>query len=169
MVKRLRLTGLPEGAVDTKAAEVRFTLTASTGQPVAFVARYGVLSQVIAGLARMAAELRRALQDADALEAAPAEEVTEGYIRKDRWRNAVVMELETAPGTRYRFALPSEVARDIADRLKTESEGTMAVAVGQAVLPVLLPVSQLRQMLPRLAEQIAGLDAVAKPPSGPRQ
>ena len=45
----IRLVGLPSGAVDAEAHEIRFVLATADGQELSFVAKYGVASQVIAG------------------------------------------------------------------------------------------------------------------------
>jgi hypothetical protein len=50
-----------------------------------------------------------------------AENVAATHIQKDRWANVVLMQLITPGGVPYTFALPPQVASDIADRLKTES------------------------------------------------
>jgi hypothetical protein len=121
MAKAHLLTGLTSGAVDTTSHEITFHLSVSGRAPFAFVAKHGPVAQMISGLSRMLSELRRVLDSEKKMEAVSAENVAATHIQKDRWANVVLMQLITPGGVPYTFALPPQVASDIADRLKTES------------------------------------------------
>ncbi len=85
MPKRLRINGLPEGSIDTKTREIRFTLALSENRQTSFVARYGVAAQVVAGLARMVKQLHEILLAERGIETAAAEPVGGAHVQKDRW------------------------------------------------------------------------------------
>jgi hypothetical protein len=121
MAKRHRLVGLPNGAIDPDKHEILFDLAVSRGAPILFVARYGPLAQLTAGLGRMLFQLRQILDDARAVETIPAEEVAVTQIQRDRWQDRVLMQLTTPQGVPYTFAFPSQIANSIADQLKAES------------------------------------------------
>ena len=121
MAKRYRLTGLPKGAVDTQEREIQFELSVAHERPLSFVARYGPAAQVISGLGRMLAELRRVLDEAKGMESTAAEAVATVQVQRDRWHDVVLVHLTTPEGVPYTFALPPQVAIGIADQLKTES------------------------------------------------
>jgi hypothetical protein len=116
-----RLTGTPGGEIDHDKQEIRFSLNVSEGKPISFVAKFGVAAQVTAGLSRMVLELRRILASPGVTETMAAEEVSEAQAHKERWQDKVLLQLVTPLGTHYTFALPTTLASEIAERLKTES------------------------------------------------
>ena len=125
MPRRMRVTGLPEGAVDKERKEIHFSLATSEMKPLDFVAKYGIAAQVVAGIGRMMSELRAIQEQPGTAEAPPAEPVTGFSIRKER--DVVLVQLMTQLGIPYTFAIPTAHAAELADRLKGgggEGEGT---------------------------------------------
>ena len=121
MAKRHRLLGLPSGKIDPDKQEILFDLAIGQGALILFVARYGPLAQLIAGLGRMLFQLRQILDEARAVETIPAEEVAVTQVQRDRWQDRILMQLTTPQGVPYTFAFPPQIANSIADQLKTES------------------------------------------------
>jgi hypothetical protein len=115
------VTGLPGGAIDLEKGEILFELAISNGQSLSCIARMGPISQVIGGLARMRLTLEAHLRSQNAIEISPAEQVAQSLIHKERWSDNVMMVLTTPEGVPYTFALPCQIAAEIADQLKTES------------------------------------------------
>lgn len=120
MSKPYRITGLPRGDVDSEKHEIHFTL-GSAEKDFSFIAKYGVASQVIGALGRMFFELKKIMATQKGMETTAAEELAAFHIQKERWNDLVLVELITSQGVPYTFAIPNEIAADIADRLKTES------------------------------------------------
>ena len=100
---------------------VHFTLAVSEGPPISLVARYGVASQVIAGLGRMLLQMREALEKEKSTETVAAETVVDVHVQKERWSDMVLVQMMTPHGIPYTFAIPTQAAGEIADRLKIES------------------------------------------------
>jgi hypothetical protein len=123
MPTRHRLTAMPDGHIDTEKREMVFDLSVSNGRSFSFVAKCGVATQVIGGLGRMFLELQRVVYQAQGIEPSAAEEVHSSHIQKDRWSDNVIVQLTTPAGVPYSFAIPSQIAADIAVRLKTGFPG----------------------------------------------
>ena len=126
MPKPYRVTGLSSGGVDLEKREIHFTL-GSVEKEFSFVAKYGVASQVIGALGRMFFELKKNMASQKGMETTAAEELAAFHIQKERWNDLVLVELITSHGVPYTFAIPNEIAADIADRLKIESGQTTQV------------------------------------------
>jgi hypothetical protein len=128
MAKPHRLTGLASGDVDPSKGEAIFSLSVGPSNPIILVARYGVLSQITSALSVMLTHLRRSIQaQAGAMEPAAAETLAEIHIQKERWSDQVILKLVTVNQIEHTFVLSSDIAADIADRLKNESSKTTAV------------------------------------------
>jgi hypothetical protein len=121
MPRRMRLTGLPEGAVDKERNEIQFSLATSEMKPLDFVAKYGIAAQVVSGIGRMMSELRAVQQQSGATESPPAEMVTGAVVRQER--DVVLLQLMTQLGIPYTFAIPAAHAAELAERLRGGSGG----------------------------------------------
>ncbi len=118
------LVGVPNGHVDTQAKEVHFNLALQGQKEMAIVSKFGPLTQLMSALGRMRAELIRHLQAQGGIASSPAIEVAKADIQMDPWQGKVLLHFETPEGVPYLFALPAPFARDIAEKLKTESAKT---------------------------------------------
>ena len=116
-----RLIGIASGAVDQQNQEIKFEIAVSEKRPISFVAKFGPASQLVGALGRMISELRRVLDAEKKMETVFPEVVAEAYVKQERWSGAILVEIVTPQGIPYIFAIPSQIASDIADRLKTES------------------------------------------------
>ena len=121
MPNPIRVVSLPNGSADIDGQQVNFTLASSGGKSFNFVAKIGILQQVIRALARMYAELESHLRATDGVAVAYAMAVAKTRIHKERWSDAVLMELTDQDGIPYLFQMTSQTASGIADQLKTES------------------------------------------------
>lgn len=118
---RKRVTGLPSGAVDLERQEVRFDLTVE-GRTMEFVAKAGVVDQIIAGLARAATTLREDAIKRGLPRPTAAETVAGAMISRERVHDLVMMQLVTDRQVPYTFVMSRHAAIDISARLKTEAE-----------------------------------------------
>ena len=95
----VRVTGLRDGGIDLDKQEVHFELSTSEARK-AFSASYGVGAQVMGALTRMVSELKRHLdQRVTGMAATGAEQVAAAHVQKDRWPDAVLLQLTTPAGT----------------------------------------------------------------------
>lgn len=97
--------------------EMDFALALESGGPLQFVAKIGAVEQVIAGLSRMATDLRQRKP-----QLISAGEVSGYLVRRDVFGGPILLRLISPMGVPYTFALRTAAARDISDRLKIESE-----------------------------------------------
>jgi hypothetical protein len=116
-----RLTGLPNGQLDTETKEITFELAVTDRPPISFTMTYGPAAQIIGALGRMFLELQKVLWAEKGMQTAGGESVAVSHIQKDRWQNVVVLQLTTPAGVPYTFVLTPQDAADIGDQLKTES------------------------------------------------
>jgi hypothetical protein len=122
MPKIHRIAAIPGGGVDPTNLEIKFDLATLDGSPISCVMKYGAATQVIGALGRMFSELQRHVETQKGqMDAVAAETVAAAHIQKDRWMDLVIFQLTTPQGIPYNFVMPSRVASDISDRLKTES------------------------------------------------
>jgi hypothetical protein len=117
-----RIVGLASGAVDTGKKEIQFALVVADRPPIPFVTEYGPASQFIGALGRMFLTLQEVLEsEKKGIASVAAEQIAVAHIQQDRWTGNVIFQVTTPTGIPYNFVMPSQVASDIADRLKTES------------------------------------------------
>ena len=117
-----RLTGMPQAVPNANTKDVRFVLSVSEGAPIMCVANYGVAAQIASGLGSAIRVLRMALASDGTMEPIAAEEIREIHVQKDQWSDVVLVQLTTVLAIPYTFQISSQMAAEIADRLKTESE-----------------------------------------------
>ena len=118
-----KVQGIANGGVHRGKFELYFTLTLEDGSKLDFTAEYGPASQVVGALGRLFSELQRAAAAAEGspIRATAAEKVGATLIEKDRWSNAVLLQLTTPQGVPYTFELSPQHAAEMADRLRVES------------------------------------------------
>lgn len=121
MPKLVRLTGLRSGDINPAVQEIRFVLAVGNARPMSFVAKFGVLSHIVSGLARMLMELEKVMRSSGQTTPSAAEEVTASHIQLDQMSGAILMRLTTVNGIPYTFALPRQGAAQIAEQLQSES------------------------------------------------
>jgi hypothetical protein len=117
-----RVLGIANGAINTETHDINFDLTVEGRPLMQFIMTYGAATQVIGALGKMFSHLQSVVQSQKQGQSAVAAEAVAGaHIQKDRWQDIVIFQLTTPQGIPYNFAMPTKVASDIADRLKTES------------------------------------------------
>lgn len=121
MSKTYRLLGLPSCAIDTQTNEIKFDLAVSNGNPVSFIAKYGIIAQMLAGLARPASQLRDRLNSIGTPETVYPEAVVEVGVQQNKITGVILVELINQQGIPYTFALPPQTAIRMADLLKSET------------------------------------------------
>lgn len=115
----VHLTGMPEVVPNTGTKEIRFLLTASDGPPVIYAGTYGVIAQIISGLATAFDILKAALvQEGGVVQIAPIP-IRHIQIQKALLADQVLIEITSALGVPYAFEVPVQDAIRIADRLKS--------------------------------------------------
>ena len=121
MSKTHRLLGLPSCVIDTHTNEIKFDLAVSGGKPVSFIAKYGVMAQMLAGLARPASQLRDRLNSIGTHDTVYPEAIVEAGIQQNKITGVILVELINPEGIPYIFALPPQTAIQLADLLKSET------------------------------------------------
>jgi hypothetical protein len=117
-----RLIGIAGGGVDPQALEIKFDIATDGGAPLSCIMKYGAATQIIGALGRMFSALQEfAQKQKGRMEAVASEQIAAAHIQKDRFSGLVIFQVTTPAGIPYNFEMPSQVASDIADRLKTES------------------------------------------------
>src|SRR5690348_8296887 len=117
-----RVLGVKAGRVNTRTDEIVFDLAVEGKQfPMSFVASYEAFTQIMNGLGRLFVAVQNSLYEKKTMKGASAEAVASTHIQRDRWANVVLMQLSTPEGVPYTFAIPPQVAADMAEQLKTES------------------------------------------------
>ena len=121
MAEFLQLTGMPQAIPNGSSKDIRFILSVSEGESIMCRARYGVAAQIASGLGTALRMLRVTLAAEGTVEPVAAEDIQEIHIQKTLLADAVVVELVTTPGIPYIFQIPSQMAAELADRLKIEA------------------------------------------------
>ena len=116
-----RLRGISQGKIDTKTDELRFNLTVDENRSVSFVTEYGTLVHVMGALGQLFVALRDVVHQKKHPVLTFADEVASALIQRDRWANVVLIQLTTLQGIPHTFALSSEEAVQMAEKLKTEA------------------------------------------------
>jgi hypothetical protein len=121
MPRLQQLRGIPAGSVDAERGNIRFDMVTAEGRTLPFVATYGDAAQVAASLARLLAELRRALEEKKGTATVAVEKVTEFHVQGDPGSGFVLVQMMTQNGVPYSFAMPAEAAAALAAKLGSES------------------------------------------------
>jgi hypothetical protein len=107
--------------VDTKTNEIQFDLALEDGKSLNLIGSYGSVAQITGALGGMLLQLRQILHSKKGMASVAGEQVHSSHIQKDRWTDTVIVQLTTPSGIPYTFGIPTRVASEIADQLKTES------------------------------------------------
>jgi hypothetical protein len=118
---RQRVNGLPSGHVDGANHEILFDLNTPQGHKLEFVARFGVASQIVSGLARMVRQLEVMMRAENAATSTAVERIAEAHVQKERWQDLILLRFVSIDGVPYAFGIPAAEAAQLAEMLKTES------------------------------------------------
>lgn len=113
---RTRVAGLPRGEIIEKDGDIAFDFNAGH-KTLQFVARIGVVEQIIAALGRICAEVRPGTRIFGG-----AERVHTAAVQVAPLQDMVLLELMSDRGVPSRFAMTRSEALEMAAELKTRSE-----------------------------------------------
>jgi hypothetical protein len=117
-----RVNAMKHGSVNLDTDEITFDLIVETKQdPISFIVSYTSFMQILYGLGKLHATVQRSLREKKSMQAISAEDVAVTHIQKDRWKDVVLLQITNSEGVPYTFAIPPDIAIDMAEQLKTES------------------------------------------------
>lgn len=117
MSKKYRLNGLSDVEIDRDKQEMTFRLLLDENRAVVCTGGVAIVEHIISGLAQMTMEIR----GGNPHRKVHAENPTAYGVQRDRLHDVVLLRFVTEAGVPITFALRTEHAIDIADRLKRYS------------------------------------------------
>lgn len=115
----LRLIGMSEAVPNMNSKDIRFVLLVEGAPPLIYAGAYGVIAQIVTGLATALDSLKMALAQERAVVQISQIPIRQIQVQKALLAEDVVIEITSALGVPYVFQVPSQFAIELADRLKT--------------------------------------------------
>jgi hypothetical protein len=112
---------MPQATTDGNTEDIRFVLDVKDDSPINCVADYGTASQIASGLGNAIRFLRAALSAKGAVVPLSVEHLSTFHVERNLLEEEVVMTVTTASGIPYLFQLPTQVALELSDQLRTEA------------------------------------------------
>lgn len=122
-----KVTGISKAHVMSDGSEIHFKLDRPNGDTFDLVATPASAMQITAALAHLTREAQKMASGPAPM---AAERVVGFAVTRDQVGNSIALQLQSEHGVRYTFAMPPQIAADIAAWLKTESGS--APTVGNA-------------------------------------
>jgi hypothetical protein len=126
----IRLTGMPQAVPNGHTEEIRFVLEVGADNPIYCIADYGTASQIASGLGNAIRLLRASMSAKGSVVPVSAEHLSTIHVDRALLSEAVVMTVTTAAGVPFVFQLPTQVALELSDQLR--SVALKAAPIGHA-------------------------------------
>jgi hypothetical protein len=117
----IRLTGMPQAIPNGITEDIRFILETGADNPIYCIADYGTASQIASGLGNAIRILRAAFAAKGSVVPISAEYLSTIHVDRALLSEAIVMTMTTAAGVPFVFQLPTQVALELSDQLRTEA------------------------------------------------